>query len=200
MIIDGLLIGLSVGASCLASCGPLVISVIMKNTPTTSDAYAYLLKFMSGRFVAYTLIALFTCLLCQSLSLPKNIIAITTFIVGLMMIINAFVKMPSYCLKGRGIKSFVRQHMSWAYISMLGFVSSINVCPPIIAVATSSATSATIAESLTTFTLFFIGSSVYMLPLPLISLIGDKEAMQTIGKFASIIVGVVFIIKALLTF
>lgn len=200
MIIDGLFIGLSVGASCLASCGPLVMSVIMKNTPTTTGAYAYLFKFMSGRLVAYFLIALLTCLLCHSLSLPKYVIAITTLFVGLMMILNAFFKMPSYCFKGRGIKSFVRQHLSWAYVSILGFISSINVCPPVIAVATSSATSGSIIDSLATFTLFFIGSSLYMLPLPLISLVGDKDALQTIGKFASIIVGVVFIVKALLTF
>ncbi|MCQ2974226.1 MAG: sulfite exporter TauE/SafE family protein [Bacteroidales bacterium] len=197
---EGLFIGLSVGASCLASCGPLIMSVIMKNSSTTTKSYGYLGKFMCGRLIAYIIIAFLISLLCQHEFISKEFLAVLMMIVGFMMIANAFFKMPSYCVKGNGFKTWVRKHFSWAYVSVLGFVSTLNVCPPIIAVTTTTAYSSSMFESIATFAFFFIGSSVYMLPLPLVSLVADKEALKTIGKFSSIIVGVVFIIKAILTF
>ncbi len=199
-MIEGLLIGLSVGASCLASCGPLVISVIMKNTPTTFGAYAYLGKFLSGRLLAYIIIAFMVSMAHGTEWQTRNFVSATNLIAGLMMIANAFIKLPSYCVKGRSFKSLVRQYAPQVYVPTLGFFSAINACPPIIAAASSAAVAESAVEAILTFIMFFIGSSVYMLPLPLISAARDKEALHSIGKFASVIVGIVMVAKGLLGF
>lgn len=199
-MIEGLLIGLSVGASCLASCGPLVVSVIMKNTPTTKGAYAYLGKFLFGRLMAYMVIALIVGMLHGTEWQTRNFIATTTMLVGLMMIANGFMKLPTYCAKGRGVKSLVRQYVPQIYVPVLGFISALNACPPVVAAATSAASKDSMAEGLLTFMMFFIGSSLYMLPLPFVSVAKDKDALQTIGRFASLIVGVVMVVKGILAF
>ncbi len=199
-MIEGLLIGLSVGASCLASCGPLVVSVIMKNAPTTMGAYAYLGKFLGGRLMAYMTIALAIGLMNNVEWQTRNFVATTSLLAGALMLANAFVKLPTRCAKGKGIKNLVRQHAPHIYVPTLGFISAINACPPIVATATSAIGASTMSEGMMTFVMFFIGSSVYMLPLPLISMAKDKGALQTIGKFASAIVGIVMITKGVLSF
>lgn len=198
MTIEGLIIGLSVGASCVASCGPLIMSVIMKNSPTPSDAYSYLGRFMVGRLMAYLAIAAVTGLMrgCQWQS--ARVMAVMSIAVGVMMIVNALVKLPSYCAKGVGVKTYIRSHAPMMYVPALGFISSINICPPVIAAATASLNAPSTAQGIGTFVLFFIGSSIYMLPLPLISLFEDKEAIRTIGRFMSWIIGVMFIVKGLI--
>jgi len=199
MILEGLIIGLSVGTSCLASCGPLIMSVIMKNASSTSGAYSYLARFMGGRFIAYMAIAAITCMMRGSQWQSANLMGYLSIAIGLMMIANAIVQLPSYCMKGVGVKAFIRGHAPQIYVPSLGFISSISICPPVIATATASLSAPTAIEGIMTFVLFFVGSSIYMFPLPLIALIDDKDTIKTIGKFMSWIIGVMFIVKGIIT-
>lgn len=200
MIIEGLFTGLSVGASCLSSCGPLIMSVIMKNAPSASRAYAWLGKFLAGRLAAYMAVAVVIARLGGAMPISRGAMATATLLAGLMMLANAFARISPRCAKGQGVKDFMRRHFRRCYVAALGFISALNICPPVIAAATLAASAGSAAGSMAAFALFFVGSSAYMLPLPLISLASNKEAVQTIGKFASAIVGAVLIAKAILIF
>lgn len=192
---EGLLIGLGAGTSCLATCGPLVLSVIMRNSPSTGKSYIYLAKFMCGRLLAYTAIGCILMGISSIIKMPEAVGTYSLLLLGLLMLLNAFVKLPSYCLKGVGFKAKVRKAMPKLLLPTLGFVSALNICPSMIAVTGVTLNASSFIDGLLTFILFFAGSSLFMVPLPLVSLVNNKQAIATIGKFASIIVGTVLIVK-----
>ncbi len=195
---EGLLIGLGAGTSCLATCGPLVLSVIMRNSPSTGKSYLYMAKFLCGRLLAYITIGSILMGISSVIKMPKEVGTYSLLLLGLLMLLNAFVKMPSYCLKGVGFKAKVRKAMPKLLLPTLGFVSALNICPSMIAVTGVTLNASSFIDGLLTFILFFVGSSMFMVPLPLVSLVNNKRAIMLTGKFASVIVGTMLIIKWIL--
>lgn len=152
-------------------------------------------KFLCGRLLAYITIGSILMGISSVIKMPKEVGTYSLLLLGLLMLLNAFVKMPSYCLKGVGFKAKVRKAMPKLLLPTLGFVSALNVCPSMIAVTGVTLNASSFIDGLLTFILFFVGSSMFMVPLPLVSLVSNKQAIATIGKFASLIVGTVLIVK-----
>jgi sulfite exporter TauE/SafE len=79
----------------------------------------------------------------------------------------------------------------------LGVVNSLGFCPALYLVLTKGASEESLAGSLTAFLAFFIGSSLWFLPLPLAGKIKKKKILETIGILATGLAGIIFIIKGL---
>jgi hypothetical protein len=79
----------------------------------------------------------------------------------------------------------------------LGIVNSLGFCPALFIIFTEGATRHTLTESYFAFLAFFIGSSVWFLPLPLAGKIRKKEVLQTIGILATGLAGIIFMIKGI---
>lgn len=195
---EGFIIGLGAGTSCLATCGPLILSVIMRNSPSTGKSYIYMAKFLCGRLLAYMAIGCLLMAISSVAQIPEQISINALLVLGVLMFLNAFVPMPSYCVKGIGIKTFIRKTMPSLMLPALGFFSAFNVCPSMLAVSGVAFNAPTFIGGLATFALFFIGTSMFMMPLPLVSLVNNKRAIMLTGKFASVIVGTMLIIKWIL--
>jgi hypothetical protein len=80
---------------------------------------------------------------------------------------------------------------------MLGLVNSFGFCPALFIILTKGATQGTLLQSYFAFLAFFIGSSVWFLPLPLAGKIRRKEILKNIGILATGLAGIIFMIKGL---
>jgi cytochrome c biogenesis protein CcdA len=80
---------------------------------------------------------------------------------------------------------------------MLGLVNSFGFCPALFIILTKGATQGTLLQSYLAFLAFFIGSSVWFLPLPLAGRIRRKEVLSKIGILATGLAGIIFMIKGL---
>jgi cytochrome c biogenesis protein CcdA len=80
---------------------------------------------------------------------------------------------------------------------LLGLVNSLGFCPALFIILTKGATEGTILKSYLAFFAFFIGSSLWFLPLPLAGKIQQKEFLKNIGILATGLAGIIFMIKGL---
>jgi hypothetical protein len=76
-------------------------------------------------------------------------------------------------------------------------VNSLGFCPALFIILTKSATQGTLIQSYIAFLAFFIGSSVWFLPLPLAGKMRKKEVLQNIGILATGLAGIIFMIKGI---
>jgi hypothetical protein len=58
---------------------------------------------------------------------------------------------------------------------------------------TGAASEGNLLESLFFFGAFFLGTSIFFLPIPFMGLLKRKEALQTIGKMAAGLIGVYYL-------
>jgi hypothetical protein len=79
----------------------------------------------------------------------------------------------------------------------LGIVNSVGFCPALILIITKGASQDSISHSYLAFLAFFLGSSVWFLPLPLAGKIRKKEVLKTIGILATGLAGIIFLIKGI---
>ena len=80
---------------------------------------------------------------------------------------------------------------------LLGLVNSLGFCPALFIILTNGATQGTLVQSYLAFLAFFIGSSVWFIPLPLAGKIRKKEVLSKIGILATGLAGIIFMIKGL---
>jgi sulfite exporter TauE/SafE len=79
-----------------------------------------------------------------------------------------------------------------------GFTSGLNLCPPFILAITQASLTRSVSGSIYFFIAFFIGTSVYFIPMPFIAVFRKKQDFQLIGKFAAGIVGAIYLYKGIM--
>ena len=79
----------------------------------------------------------------------------------------------------------------------LGVVNSLGFCPALFIILTKGATQGTLVQSYLAFIAFFIGSSLWFIPLPLAGRIRKKEVLTKIGILTTGLAGIIFMIKGL---
>ena len=193
-MIESLFIGLSTSASCIASCGNIILSIIMAEKKTVAKSFLLLGCFMIGRLLIYSTIAITTSAIGSNVSITPKFTAISLIAVSLLMLTYCIGKTKQFCLNHSFTRKIYKSCNGQSNLIAFaaGVLSSINICPPIISLIASTIGTINIFGS---FLLFFIGSSVFFLPMPLIGAIKNTNAVMKIGRCAALLVSVIFLIK-----
>jgi hypothetical protein len=81
---------------------------------------------------------------------------------------------------------------------LLGFLTGINLCPTFALVFTEASGMNNLLECLWFFLLFFIGTTVYFVPIPLVGLLRNREGAKTVGRFLLVLICAWFIYKGIM--
>jgi hypothetical protein len=76
---------------------------------------------------------------------------------------------------------------------LMGFLTGLNFCPPFLTVFTGATAFGDLAGSLTYFATFFVGTSVYFIPVPFLKTLGRYEVMRQIGRWSAFLVGLFYL-------
>lgn len=191
----GFLLGLANGTVCLASCAPVLAPYLLGQGQTVRRNYLDLGRFLAGRLIGYLFLAVLAWslgLLMDQKSVYREIIfgGSYCFLAGLL-IYYSFSKETGLCameiVKG-GLPGFMKKS-SLLLPFALGLFTGLNLCPPLLMALTGAASEGNLVASLFFFGAFFLGTSVFFLPIPFMGLIKRKEALQTIGKMAAGLIG-----------
>lgn len=196
---ESLLIGLSTSASCVATCGNVVIGIIMANRQGVGRSFALLGAFMCGRLATYAVIAAVVAVVSVGVGgIGACAMAVGQILLGLLMLLYAFGRTWRLCVghrASRRLYALCRGRVV-AVTAMAGLLSALNVCPPMLSLIGSSVGADHVVGR---FVLFFIGSSVLFLPMPFIGTIRNKAAVGIIGRAVAAIVAIIFIFKGFAT-
>jgi sulfite exporter TauE/SafE len=195
---DSLILGLSSGSACLATCGMVMFPYLMAGSAGVKRIAIDLSLFLITRFVIYFILATLAWYFGQALfsnPIVRNFVPGILYIVFAVMLVwysisnNRNPKCPVKIVKT------VNNHRLVPIL--LGVVNSLGFCPALFLILTKSATQGTLAQSYIAFLAFFIGSSIWFLPLPLAGKIRKKEVLKNIGILATGLAGIIFMIKGI---
>ncbi len=195
---DSLILGLSSGSACLATCGMVMFPYLMAGSAGVKKITIDLTLFLLTRLIVYFIFATLAWYFGQALFANKamrNIIPGVLYIVfAVMLVWFSIDKNRNPGCPAKIIKS-VNNHRLVPVL--LGLVNSLGFCPALLLILTKGATQGTLLQSYIAFLAFFAGSSVWFIPLPLAGRLKKKEVLEKIGVLATGLAGIIFLIKGL---
>jgi sulfite exporter TauE/SafE len=195
---DSFILGLSSGSACLATCGMVMFPYLMSGSAGPKRIALDLSLFLFTRFVVYFLLATVSWYLGQAIfnnPVVRNVVPGILYIAfAIMLVWYSISKTRNSDCPAKIVKT-VNNHRLIPIL--LGIVNSLGFCPALFIILTKGATQGTISQSYFAFLAFFIGSSVWFLPLPLAGRIRKKEVIRNIGVLATGLAGIIFMIKGI---
>jgi sulfite exporter TauE/SafE len=195
---ESLILGLSSGSACLATCGMVMFPYLMSGSAGVKRIAFDLMLFLTTRFLVYFILATLSWYFGQALfsnPVVRNILPGILYIVFAVMLVWYTVSKNRNPDCPAKIVRTVNNHRLVPIL--LGVVNSLGFCPALFIILTKGATQGTIVQSYLAFLAFFIGSSVWFLPLPLAGKIKKKEVLRNVGVLATGLAGIIFMIKGL---
>ncbi len=194
----GFLLGLANGTSCLALCAPVLIPFLLSEGDNVRQNLVTLAKFLGGRLLGYLLFGLLAWavggLLLAAGGYQALLIGGTYVGLSLLLLVAAFrKKKPAHgaCVLSDAQVRFRR----WPALIPLGMglMAGLKVCPPLLLAFTGAASSGTLGGSLLLFATFFLGTTLYFLPLPLLGAFTRMPDLRIVGRFAAVIVALYYL-------
>jgi hypothetical protein len=195
---EAFILGLSSGSACLVTCGMVMFPYLMAGSAGVKKIAVDLSLFLLTRLIIYFILATLAWYFGQAIfsnPVVRNIVPGILYIVfAVMLVWYSISKKKSDDCPAKIVKT-VNDHRLVPVF--LGIVNSLGFCPALLIILTKGATQNTIFQSYIAFLAFFIGSSLWFLPMPLAGRIRKKEILNTIGVLATGLAGIIFMIKGL---
>ena len=197
-MLDSLILGLSSGSACVATCGLVMFPYLMSGSAGVRKISIDLSIFMLTRFIAYFILATLSWYFGQALfrnPLVRNIVPGILYIgLSIMLVYYSISKSRKPDCPAKIVTAISNKKLIPV---LLGVVNSLGFCPALFIVLTKGATQDSLMQSYIAFIAFFIGSSVWFLPLPFAGKIKKVEVFKTIGILATGLAGIIFMIKGI---
>lgn len=203
--LPGLLLGLSIGTTCLAYCAPTLFPYLLGNGQGWRQGAVATVEFLAGRLLGYIIFALaawgtnqmlFKDLQCRGILYGSSYLALAG-----TMILFSFQKDPGRCAAEVFQQGKARRF--WGKLCTfpvgMGLLTGMNLCPPFLLAFARAAESGSLWGSLLFFATFFIGTSVYFIPAPFFGSLGRFPALRQIGRWTALIIGVYYIYLGVIT-
>lgn len=193
----GLLLGLAAGPACLFSCAltllPILISCGNRDGPSRF-AWLPLLRFQGGRLVAYMAVGLIFGIAGTTLDYSKNFIAPwPPLVLAILLILHAFgLSLP------RRFCGLWKKMAGWRnYPFIFGALTGLSPCPPfLLAISWTWQQALGPTVALTFFLAFFLGTSLYLLPVGFGGYLPQTPAINGLGRGAAFLAGIFFLLHS----
>lgn len=199
MIAGALALGLSTGFFCLGTCAPVVMALFASGERAGLVYHVRGLGvFLTGRLLGYGLFGAASYAVGQALGERSLFISLLLplgdVLLGGVMFVHATVwRLPPVigCRAAQGW--FGRRGLLLA----AGFFTGINLCPPFLLAIGQAMRSGSLLQSLAFFGVFFLTTSLYLLPLALSGLAARFTEIRAAARIACGIGGGWFIVRGI---
>jgi len=199
MIQEGLLLGLSTGSFCAVSCAPVAIPFIFSEKIEGWKQNAGLVGMMLvGRLAAYVAVGFLIGALggyavkYLDPEIQRRLLAVSNTLIGALMIASGLMHNYPGLKFCRKFKTVYRP--SWGSL-LYGLFTGLSICPPFFMAASRVFGTADGLSGMVYFAMFFLGTSVYFLPLLGVHLIKDRlPTVRMVARLALILLGVYFLL------
>ena len=193
-----LLLGLSTGMFCAGFCVPLVGPLLLSDENRSVRRSASRVGlFLAGRLVAYLLFGFVFGALGGAISrvwgIKTILLPLLYAVLGVLMIVFSVVQSFPHVGFCRVLGQPVRS--GW-YLALIGFLAGINLCPPFLLAVTTVMDIGGALRGALFFFVFFLATSVYLLPLFFAGLVSRFSAVRFAGRVAAVLAGVYFLYLA----
>ncbi|MGA2775778.1 MAG: sulfite exporter TauE/SafE family protein [Candidatus Omnitrophota bacterium] len=187
IILEGLMLGLSAGIYCVGACLVFFMPyLLVEGKQKIFENLRKILSFMLGRLIAYIAFALIIGFLGSSY---QNIFTVRFSYICLIVasLLMLFYSLAHNFRDSRFCVPFINRFSLMRIPFFLGLFTGLNPCPPFLVGATRLWTLNSILGGVILFIAFFIGTSVYMIPLIFISYFNKSERIKQIGLMVALL-------------
>lgn len=211
LMAEGLLLGLSSGITCLASCAPVLLPLLVGTSGGVRRHGVLMTEYLGGRLAGYLVFGIVVWLGARFLPLgvqgnPAFKGAVSLALGGLMLA-HGILTFPrntagkpaapaaghSGCLvspwKLRGALS----RCPWLVPAALGLISGLNLCPPFVVALTRGGLAGSLGGTLVFFLSFFAATALFFVPIPFVGGFSRLQGAGHVAAFAGILVGFFFL-------
>jgi len=211
MLLSGFFLGTANGISCLATCAAVLIPLFLGEGQRVRENSLLLAKFLSGRLAGYLLFGLLAWaanwMILRDSAARSVIFGVTYLILAGMMLAYGMGKLHLTCaVMPRDLRTRLGGYAwlrPWLPV-IFGMFTGMKLCPPLLMAFTNAALNGTLVGSLAFFAAFFLGTSLYLLPVPLVGALRGSlqtgQALQTIGKMAAVLMSLYYVYSGILLF
>jgi uncharacterized protein len=197
MTMEAFLLGLSSAASCLVSCAPFFVPALALESGSSRGRRSALLGlFLAGRLASYACVGALVGAIgavAAGFLAPETdrlILRAGWAIGGLLLLLGGLAGFEGHALCKR---LAAREHPGASALG-LGVAAGLNVCPPFLA-ASGRAAALGLAGGAAYFALFFVGTSIWMLPIPLLPRLRAKASeLRSVARVAMVLLGIYFLV------
>jgi sulfite exporter TauE/SafE len=195
MVIQAALLGLSTGLYCATACFPMLISSLFSRQYAGWRGPALAVsQFLLGRLAAYLIVGaiagLAGILLGRFHSLANVLVPLVYLVSGGLMatygIVESFPHAKACAAMSRGFRTST-------YMLVLGFLTGLNLCPPFVLAFSAAADLGGVLKGILFFFVFFLSTSIYMLPFLFTGLATRKVHVRKAARIISIAMGAWFV-------
>ena len=197
MIQEGLLLGLSTGSFCAISCAPVAIPFIFSEKIDGWKQNAGLVGMMLvGRLVAYIGVGFLVGALggyavrYLDPEIQRRLLAVSNTLIGALMIASGLMhSFPGlkFCRKFQSV------YRPGGGSFLYGLFTGLNICPPFFMAASRVFGKGDGWSGMLYFFMFFLGTSVFFLPLLGVHLFRDRlQTVRMVSRLALILLGAYF--------
>ena len=204
-IMEAFILGIASGTICVAYCAPVLVAYLMGESKALGGNFGVLSFFLSGRLLGYLLFAVIAWGISNSLiwAGPSRelIIGCAYVILSILLIPYAFLEIhPSCATRLTGpLLMWIRNRHPILFPAVIGFATGLNFCPPFLLAVTGAAEGGTFLKSILFFFAFFLGTSIFFIPIPFLSILRRFSVLATIGKLATGLIGLYYLYAGSMT-
>lgn len=193
-ILSGLLLGLSSGIACLGICSPYLVPFLLAEKRTVAQNGFIILEYLAGRLIAYIVTGALAGAAGQYISGFK----ISGRITGAFLIVTALL-LVFYSVSSAGFFEFrPAKNITSRVPFFAGVVNGFNICPPFVTASVYAVSLHSVIKGAGFFMLFFLGTSVYVLPLIFTGLVSRFERARNAGKIAGMLAGALILVEGIM--
>jgi sulfite exporter TauE/SafE len=201
---QGFLLGLANGTTCLAFCAPVLVPYLLQQGAGVGHSLLTLLQFLAGRLGGYLLFGLLAWatgnLLAQATQYHALILAAAD--VGLAVLLLVGVLRRRGSAAACALEGAQEKLSRWPALLplVMGLLAGLKVCPPLLLAFADAASAGSLAGSLLVFATFFLGTSIYFLPVSLVGAFRHAAELRIVARFAAILIAAYYLLLGVLLF
>ncbi len=198
----GFLLGLANGTACLAFCAPVLIPFLLHEGQSTRRSLLTLLQFLGGRLGGYLLLGLLawgtSSLLLQTSPYQRLVVGATYVGLAALLLVTVLRRRsPAGACAFKGARGRLARWPALLPVAM-GFLAGLKLCPPLLLAFADAAHTATLGGGLLVFLTFFLGTSVYFVPLSFLGTLSRVSALRFVGQVAAVTVALYYMVAGVL--
>ena len=195
VILEPLLAGLSAGLFCCATCVPVLAPVFAAEHRSAGANVRLWAQFLFGRLAGYLLIGAAIGWLGERFDAAwyTRISAAAMIVFSLLLISYAVgFRKPAWSFCAAGTRR------GQAMPVLLGFLMGANACPPFLMSVAYVFTLHSLAKGLVYFLVFFCATTVYLIPLPFVGLLGRMKEFRWAARASALAVGILYLVYGMM--
>jgi sulfite exporter TauE/SafE len=197
---EALILGLSSGPACMASCGPVLVPSLLAEPAGMRLTTRNLSAFLAARFLGYLLFAAAAWEIGAVVSLPSTSRLLITGVVHVLLagvlLWYAYSMGHAHahsCAASELVTLGAPKKRSVTGPTALGFLTGFSLCPPFVIAGVRAAQLESATAALLFFAVFFVGTSVWFLPFVGLGCVRRSQAVTTVGRMAMVLIAFFYV-------